>query len=485
MKNEKTNFRHRSSIIGLTALSLAPIVNSCSRSPESAEQPNIIFILADDMGWRDVGFNGSKFYETPNLDKLANAGTQFTSAYTNAPNSAPTRACILTGKHVQRHGITSVHYSMKGNKKTMRLMMPQTETTLDTSFLTLPELMKRAGYSTSFFGKWHLGEDPENGPIAHGFDYNVAGCDWGSPKSYFSPYKHPTLKDGPEGENLTDRLTDEAIDYMETREKENPFFIYLSYYAVHAPLETTDSLLQKYKNKEVVDGQKNPRYAGMVETLDNNIGKLHDYLEKNNLLENTLVVFYSDNGGSFRATVNTPLRGCKGTLREGGIRVPCFFYQPGTVPAGKKVDVPIITTDIMSTLTDVAGVQYTGEDGESAWPLVTGEKGLERESIFWYQPVYLGGKPKKGYLFRSTPSAAIRKGNYKLTYFFEDQHIEMFNLTKDISEKSEISAKEPEKAEELKNDLINWLKETNAKTEFEPNPEYDRTYVPDVENYIL
>lgn len=478
------SFRIRTSTFGLAALSVLPALHSCKKE-ETKQAPNIIFILADDLGWADVGYQGSNFYETPNLDKLANAGTQFTSAYTNAPNSAPTRACIMTGMHVQRHGITSVHHSMKGEKRAMKLLMPETLTELDTTYTTIPELMKKAGYNTSFFGKWHLGEDPINGPIAHGFDYNVAGCHWGAPKTYFSPYKHPILEDGFTGENLTDRLTDEAINYLDTLNKDNPFFVYMSYHAVHTPLQTKDSLLQKYKQKQVVDGQSNPKYAGMIETLDNNIGKLNQYLEDNGLAENTLVIFYSDNGGSFRATVNDPLRGCKGSLREGGVRVPCFFYQPGTVPSGRKVDVPIITTDILPTLVDIANTEYVSIDGESVWSLVTGEKELEREAIYWYEPVYLYGKPKDGYLFRLTASAAIRKGDYKLNYFFDDKHIEMFNITKDISEANEISASEPEKAKELKEDLLKWLEETDAKTEFEINPEYDSTFKPDVEKIYL
>jgi arylsulfatase A-like enzyme len=289
----------------LLLLSVGLLFHGCTTEyrEQSNDLSNIIFILADDLGWKDVGFNGSNFYETPHLDELANAGIQFTNAYANAPNCAPTRACILTGQYPQRHGILTVGASDRGDKRAQKLIPVPNREVLDTATISIAEALKTKGYQTAFIGKWHIGNHLETNPLAHGFDYSLAAWERGSPKSYFAPYQNPVLKDGPEGENLTDRLTDEAIAYLNIhKEKKNPVFLYLSYYAVHAPFQAKDSLVQKYKSKEVVDDQDNAVYAAMVETLDTNIGRLISYLDNHGWMDNSIVVFYSDNGGSFRAT---------------------------------------------------------------------------------------------------------------------------------------------------------------------------------------
>lgn len=447
------------------------------KSGES-NSPNIIFILADDLGWRDVGFNGSKFYETPNLDRLAKAGVQFTNAYANAPNCAPTRACILTGQYPQRNGILTVHQSDKGDKKAQMLIPVPNKEVLDTATISMAEVLKTAGYNTAFIGKWHLGNHLKTSPLAHGFDYSLAAWEAGSPKSYFAPYKNPVLKDGPDGEHLTDRLTSEAIDYLKSRQKENnPFFLYLSYYAVHSPFQAKDSLVEKYTNKKVVDDQNNAVYAGMIETLDTNIGRLASFLSESGLQENTIIVFYSDNGGSFRATVNTPLKGAKGMLFEGGVREPCFVYAPQIYPGSKSISTPIISTDLFPTFMEWAGAKAPEElklDGKSIAPLLE-NRTFEERPIFWYSPVYLPVR-EGDYAFRNTPGAAVRKGDFKLIWRFEKSKAELYNIKIDISESTNIAQANPAVYNELFTLLKNWLNETNAEICSEPNPLFDAVY---------
>ena len=445
---------------------------------ESSElQPNIIFILADDLGWKDVGFNGSKFYETPNLDKMANIGIQFTNAYANAPNCAPTRACIMTGQYPQRHGILTVGRSDRGDQKAQKLIPVPNIEVLDTATISLAEMLKNAGYSTAFIGKWHVGSHLNTSPYAHGFDFSVAAWERGSPRSYFSPYRNPALKDGPVGEYLTDRLTEEAIAYLKSQAKErSPFFLYLSYYAVHAPFQAKDGLIQKYKTKKVIDDQDNPVYAAMIETLDNNIGRLITYLDAEGLMENTILVFYSDNGGSFRATKNTPLKGAKGMLYEGGIRVPAFVYAPSLYKKMKIIDEPVISTDLYPTIAEWAGANIAKNqivDGESLIPLIE-DAGQRSKPLFWYTPVYLPGNSE--YAFRSTPGAAIRKGDYKLIRRFDVPQAELYNVTLDLSEKNDLAKTELKLYKELYNELEKWLDATGAQICNDLNPKYDSSY---------
>lgn len=450
-----------------------------SKQNDPNQQPlNIVFILADDLGWKDVGFNGSIFYETPNLDKLAKSGIQFTNAYANSPNCAPTRACILTGQYPQRHGILTVNQSDRGDKKAQKLIPVPNNEVLDTATVSLAEILNTAGYSTAFIGKWHLGNHVETSPFAHGFDYSLAGWERGSPISYFSPYKNPALKDGPEGEHLTDRLTSEAISYLKMQQqKDNPFFLYLSYYAVHSPFQAKDSLVHKYQAKTVIDDQNNAVYAAMIETLDTNIGRLSNYLDESGLLENTIVVFYSDNGGSFRATHNTPLKGAKGMLFEGGIREPCFVYAPKFYPNAKTIDTPIISTDLFPTFMEWANAKpFTDQilDGQSIVPLLENKR-FEQRAIYWYSPVYLPVGEEE-YAFRNTPGAAIRKGDFKLIWRFEKQQAELYNLKEDISETTNLAATNKKVYNALLKELKNWLKETDAKICTELNPIFDEDY---------
>lgn len=441
--------------------------------------PNIIFILADDLGWRDVGFNGSHFYETPHLDKLAGDGIQFTNAYTNAANCAPTRASILTGQFPQRTGILTVKESDRGDKKAQKLIPVPNKMVLDTATFSMAEGMHLAGYHTAFIGKWHLGDHLETSPLAHGFDFSLGGWERGSPISYFSPYQNPALSDGEKGEHLTDRLTNEAIGYLDSRmDKEAPFFLYLSYYAVHSPYQGKESVVTKFEKKEAVDDQDNAVYAAMIETLDDNIGRLTEFLKVSGLIENTIVVFYSDNGGSFQATVNTPLKGSKGMLYEGGIRVPCIVHAPSIYPVSKSIDNPIISTDLFPTFLDWAGIDNLSQhplDGESIKPLIESQA-VDDRPLFWYAPVYLP-IDNSNYAFRNTPGAAIRKGKFKLIWRFEEEMAELYNLEDDISENKNLATTHPEIYRDLLNELKTWLHDTNAEICTDPNPLFDAQHV--------
>ena len=324
-----------SAVAGMATSSLAGIQTYCRIRPK--ERPHIILITIDDLGWKDLGCMGSSFYETPHIDRLAEEGVVFTNAYAPAANCAPSRASYLTGQYTARHGIYTVNSSERGESRTRKFIPIENRTVLDDGQRTIPEELKEAGYVTAHIGKWHLGEDPKT----QGFDLNVGGSVYGHPYSYFSPYRNKYLADGPKGEYLTDRLTDEALRFLGSCGKK-PFFLHLSYYAVHTPIQPKEEMVLKYEKKLVSGRQNNPRYAAMVESVDQNIGRLVDEIEKLGLDEETLFVFTSDNGGVWRNTSMEPLRAGKGSYYEGGLRVPLIFRWPANIKGGRKSDVPVI-----------------------------------------------------------------------------------------------------------------------------------------------
>jgi arylsulfatase A-like enzyme len=462
----------------LSVLSFSCAQNQADVTLSGGNQPNIIFILADDLGWADVGFNGAAYYETPNLDRLAASGITFSNAYANAANCAPTRASILSGQYTPRHGILTVGASNRGDQKAQRLIPVPNQSVLDTGTFSMAKMLKTADYHTAFIGKWHLGNHLESSPLAHGFDYTLAGWERGSPKSYFSPYQNPALEDGPEGEYLTDRLTSEAMKYIQSRNASKaPFFLYLSYYAVHAPFEAKDSLIAKYRSKNpAVEGRDNPIYAAMIETLDVNIGRLHQYLEEQGLMDNTILVFWSDNGGSFRATVNNPLKGAKGMPWEGGIRVPAFICSPTIFPKALSIDEPVISTDLYPTFAEWAGAFLPDDyplDGVSLAPLLSRQQ-LEERALFWYAPVYLPGSG--AYAFRMVPSAILRKGDYKLIWKYGTDQTQLYNLKDDPGETSDLSQQHPELNRQLLSELKGWHQSADAEIPAQSNPEYDQQH---------
>jgi len=446
--------------------------------PIDREPPNIVFIFIDDMGWRDVGFMGSQYYETPNIDKLAGEGMVFTSAYSNAPNCAPARACLLSGQYGPRHGVYTVDTSARGPSR-LRKLIPITNTTvLDANIVTIAEAIKSAGYVSASIGKWHLGDDPQFGPTGQGFDVNVGGYSAGQPqKGYFVPYKNPELPDGPPGEYLTDRLTSEALNFIESN-SDKPFFLYLPHYAVHTPLQAKAGIIDKYKKKPVSNGQENATYAAMIESTDQGVGRIMDKLDELGLTENTIVFFFSDNGGVKGITSNQPLRGGKGMLYEGGIREPMFVRWPGVVKPGTICDTPVIGIDMYPTILEMTGARKPeGKvlDGESIVPLLEGGKSLNRTALFWHFPAYLQGKAEgaRDPHFRTRPCAAVRMGHFKLIEYFEDGALELYNLKDDIGEQRNLVDDIPEKARELHKLMLAWRKAVKAPVPTELNPEYD------------
>ncbi len=449
---------------------------------DTSRTPNFVFILIDDMGWRDVGFMGSRYYETPNIDRLAAQGMVFTDAYANAPNCAPTRACLLSGQYGPRHGVYTVGSSERGSAAGRKLVPVTNRTTLPAEIITLAEALGPTGYRSASMGKWHLGVDPDSGPVAQGFDVNVAGNRAGAPPSYFSPYRNKNLPDGSKGEYLTDRLTEEALAFIEAN-RDRPFFLYLPHYAVHTPIQAKQKLVAKYKKKSPDGGQGNPEYASMIESVDQGVGALMAKLDQLGLADNTVVVFFSDNGGvgGYRElgiaggeiTSNRPLRGGKGMLYEGGIREPTIVRWPAKVKPGTRCATPVIGLDFYPTFLEIAGAEKKpGQilDGESLVPLITQTGGLKRDAIFWHFPAYLQGG---GGTWRTTPGGVIRRGDWKLIEFFEDNRLELYNLADDIGEATDLAARMPDKTRELHDRLVAWRKAVNAPVPTEKNPKFD------------
>ena len=463
-------------VVGLgLAISLMVMVSACRT--RTRIQPNIVFILADDLDWKDVGFMGSRYYETPYLDGLASRGIIFTQAYSAGPNCAPSRACIMTGQYTPRHGVCTVNSSERGESRLRRLIPTPNTTTLAAEAFSLAEALDQAGYACAAFGKWHLGPVPASGPLSQGFDLNVAGCHVGHPPAgYFAPYRLPGVEEAPEGEYLTDRLTDEALAFIETH-RDRPFFVYLSHYAVHTPLQAPSPLIEKYRRNPGNQDQSHPVYAAMIENMDTNIGRLLDKLNEWGLTHDTLVIFSSDNGGVRRITSQAPLRGGKGMLYEGGIRVPQLVCWPGEIPAGTVCDVPVSGIDFFPSLLELVGLP-TPEgvvlDGISLAPLFFGRDLENSRSLHWHFPAYLEGEAEgaRDPYFRTRPAAAVRRGDWKLIEYFEDGALELYNLAVDFGEQSNLAPTNPDKTSELYAIMKEWRQAVKAPIPTRLNPEY-------------
>lgn len=488
----KNKFPFFSILIGAVAV-------SCTQEIK-VKTPNVVFILADDLGYTDLSCMGSNYYETPNIDQIAEGGMVFTNGYATCQVCSPSRASILTGQFPARHGITNWIGGLSGEKwremgRHSVLLPSEYLHRLPSENIILPEVLKDAGYTTFFAGKWHLG-DKGSWPEDHGFDINIGGWDAGSPKGgYFSPYKNPNLIDGPDGENLEMRLANETVKFMkENRDK--PFLAYLSFYAVHGPIQTTQGKWSKYRDKAEKMGiseegfamekrlpyrlyQDNPVYAGLVESMDDAVGAVLKGLKELGLDRNTIIIFTGDNGGvtsgdSF-STNNAPLRGGKGYQWEGGIREPYFIFVPWMELAGKKCDVPVSGTDFYPTILDLLGLPLIPEahkDGVSLLPLLKGETLADR-ALIWHYPHYgnQGGDP----------CTMIRKGDWKMIHYYEDGHKELYNLNTDLSETKNVSAENPEIVSQLSKELFEYLKNVGAKF-----PVYDPEYSEEAEkNFIL
>ncbi len=437
-------------------------------------KPNIVLIYIDDYGWRDVGFNGTKFYETPNADRIAREGMIFRSAYSNGPNCAPSRACLMSGLYSPRHGIYTVANSDRGKASLRKIIPTKNTTVLADEFVTMAEALKTGGYTTATMGKWHLGKDP----TTQGFDINIAGREWGSPSGggYHSPYKYPNLVNKQKGEYLTDRLGNEAAKFIEAH-KDKPFFLYLTHYAVHTPIQAKPELMSKYQMKPTVDQQTNAKYAAMIESMDDSVGTVLDTLDRLKLADNTIVVFYSDNGGHAGATSNAPLRGSKGMLYEGGIRVPMAVRWPGVAAPGSVCEEPVIGIDLYPTLLEATKTKRPAKaqlDGSSLIPLLKdAEARLFRPALYWHFPAYLQGSTRRHGPFRTTPSGAVRMGDWKLIEYFDDGTLELYNLTKDMGETSNLAKQQPKQTARLHAMLKAWRRATDAPVPTETNPQFD------------
>lgn len=487
------------------ALSIAlPLSVVAGKAQQMPENPNVLLIIVDDYGWSDVSYNGSKFYETPNIDRLASEGITFTAGYATAPVSSPTRVSLMTGKYPARTGFTDwipgyqYHLDAKRMQR-YKMISPEPGLNMPLEEVTIGEAFKQAGYHTGFVGKWHCCEESEYYPQHQGFDVNVGGWLKGSPNgkrrvgdeggAYYTPYNNPMLPDGPEGEFLTDRLGMEAVKFIQGS-AEGPFFLTLSFYAVHTPIEAkpektayfaekakrmgidqippftqdvdwyknSEHKLKHWKERTI---QSNAEYAALISSMDENVGLVLDYLRDSGLDKNTVVCLMSDNGGLSTAetspTTNYPLRGGKGWLYEGGIRVPYLIKAPWMVSAGSKSDIPVTTTDLYPTLLEMAGLATIPEqhlDGVSLLPILEGRK-MNRGPIYFHYPHYAN----KG----DRPAGAVIDGRYKLIEFFEDGNVEVYDLKSDLSETRDLSKSRPALKKRLLQELHEWQKEVGAK----------------------
>ena len=442
-----------------------------------AAQPNVLFVFLDDYGWKDAGFMGSDFYETPHIDGLAAEGMKFSSAYSCSANCAPARACLLSGQYTPRHEIYNVGTQRRGNPKWGRLKhIPGTDT-LPTNIRTWAHCIRDAGYRTGTIGKWHLSKDP----LPYGFDFNFAGTHSGSPpRGYYPPHpRAPGLENAPEDEYLTDRLTDEAIKFID-RNKERPWFLYLTHFAVHTPLQAKPEIQKRYASKSPGELHDSAVMAAMIESVDEGVGRIVAKLDEWQLADDTIIVFFSDNGGYGPATSMHPLKGYKGNYYEGGIREPFFVKWPGTVKPGTTCDESIIGVDLFPTFCAMTGAELPDQplDGVSLIPLLKGESmTLPPRALYWHFPAYLQSyqrsNEQRDPLFRSRPCGVIRFGDWKLHEFFESGDLELYNLANDIGEKNNMAESMPEKASELHQMMRDWRHAIEAPVPMEPNPNFD------------
>ena len=487
--------RHRTRRGFLRALgcgTLAGVLGGGSaRGATEGRKPNIVLLFADDLGWTDLGCFGSRYYETPNLDNLCSQGVKFTSAYSNAGNCAPSRACMLSGQYVPRHGVYTVGSKLRFDKPAegkkrkpgrgllkwneRKVLAPENASALPPGTMTFGKALQAAGYKTGFFGKWGLNQKGSNAPERQGFDVCVPMPSYTSHWITPDGRKKQTDLTKPH-KYLSDHLADKAVRFIEEN-KDRPFLLFYPDYLVHVPLHAKQETIEKYRKKEPVGGHRDPAYAAMLEHLDSSCGRILDKLLELGLADNTLVVFFSDNGGcgsnrnrglnhSGGITSNHPLRGMKGMLYEGGVRVPMFARWPGVAKPGTTCDVPVIGTDLFPTFLEVAQAGRPDQplDGESLVPLLKGGQRLKRSDIYWWMPGYLPA--------RQAPANAVRSGDWKLIEYFEDGKLELFNLRDDISEVNDLSAKTPDKVAELHARMRAWRQAIGAKVP-DRNPNYD------------
>lgn len=456
-------------------VALGTVPRLAAAAPANAA-PNIVVILADDLGWADLACYGGDLHETPHLDRLARQGIRFTDAYSSAPICSPTRAALLTGRHPARLNYTIWREAaVTGPQRDKPLTPPVSIADLPQALVTLPEALRQAGYLTALVGKWHLG-DGDNAPEVHGFDVNIGGTHWGAPATFFYPYRGevgrtrelryvPHLEFGKPVEYLTDRLTDEALRVID-QAGDKPFFLYLAHHAPHTPIEARADLVRRFEQKLKPEHRhQNAVYAAMIASLDDSVGRIVARLEERKLAENTLIVFTSDNGGFVndyqgkRVTDNAPLRSGKGSLYEGGVRVPLIVRGPGVATPGSLCREPVATADLFFTLLELARVAVpetanAPRDGISLAPLLRApESNLRRDTLYFHYPHYYA---------TTTPVSALRAGDWKLLEYHETDSIELFNLKDDLGESKDLAAAEPDRAKMLRERLHAWHQDVGA-----------------------
>lgn len=450
-------------------LALVLTLLSAAAHAAAARPPNIIYVLADDLGWTDLGCQGSKYYETPHLDRLAAQGVRM-QRYYNSQNCAPTRAVLMSGQYAPRTGMYTVNSLERGAAVDRAMNVPPVETRLALDRYLLPQALKAAGYTTGMFGKWHLGTNDEYHPGRRGFDEAIV-----SDGRHFDFVTVPPTP-YPKDQYLADFLTDRAVDFI-GRHKDRPFFLYLPHYAVHTPIHAKADYVKAWEKKAAKGTHWNPTYAAMIQSLDDSIGRIVARLEELRLTDNTVVIFSSDNGGvgGYQTTEapsakkgntdNAPLRGGKGTLYEGGIRVPFIVRWPGVAKAGTTSDVPVAHVDIYPTFLEIAGAKpragYTLDGVSFAGVLKNPQAKLPREAIYWHFPGYLESYVhERGW--RTGPVGAIHAGDFKLLEFFETGKVELYNLREDVSEQRDLASRQPDKAKELQAKLAAWRQSVSA-----------------------
>ena len=451
------------------------MIFSCNPINKSMnKKPNVIFILVDDLGWNDLGYTGSNFYESPNIDALSEDSYEFLTAYAASSVCSPTRASIMTGKHPARVNITD--WIPGVDPKNRPLLGPTDFHQLPLEETTIAEKLKANGYKTFYSGKWHLGSEGFY-PEQNGFDINIGGFEKGSPSGgYYSPWKNPKLTNGPDGEYLTDRLTSESISFIENHDKSEPFVLFLSFYNVHTPIQPNIKHVDYFKNKlkSIKDNkvrtrqegqaisvlnQVNADYASMVYAMDENVGRLIASLKQNNLYDDALIIFTSDNGGlstqkRIAPTSVFPLRAGKGWLYEGGVRIPQLIKPPNN-SQNVKIKEVTVSYDLFPTILDYAGLSSDEViDGKSLMPIFKEGLKLDREDVFWHFPHYHNSLWK--------PGSSVRSGDWKLVKLYESNKLELYNLSEDIGEMNDLSSIYPDKTKDLHNRLLNLQKETNA-----------------------
>ena len=441
-------------------LILSMILAGCAQTPKSAtpstrSMPSVILVLADDLGWADLSCQGSS-WATPAIDQLAAEGVRLTRAYSNGPNCAPSRACLMTGLDVAAHGVFTVAPAARGKKENRQLEVPKTRRTLQDQDVTIAEMLKGSGYRSAHIGKWHLGEDPRT----QGFDVSIAGDRRGHPKTHLAPWNLPDLPEQEDGTELADALTDHAIEFIRGC-GDQPYLLVLSHYAVHTPVQVSDAALKRWQKIWPEGSRRQQKYAALVESVDRSVRRLMDEVRSNQENTDTLILFTSDNGGLEGFTENGPLRGGKGMLYEGGIRVPLIAWGE-RIPGGRVNDTdPVQLTDLVPTLLEWAQAPTPQEiplNGMSLVSLLEDGTALPARDLYWHFPAYLAGSARRHGIWRTTPVSAIMRGDDKMLEFFESGERQLYDLS-EVSEEMDRSGQEPQKVDELHERLVRWREE--------------------------